>query len=80
MRHDPTLIGMLSGQTGLSRRTVRRGLDDLIREGFLVHDERGYIAAFPKEEPPTDQAGGSVISLALAPLVGPDSQRGRDEK
>jgi len=68
MKHDSEFIAELSRATGMSRRTVRRGLDDLVSAGFLVRDQSGaYIASINgvpiNDEPPADQAGGSLISL-----------------
>jgi DNA-binding GntR family transcriptional regulator len=77
MKHDSEFVRALSRETGLSRRTIKRGLDDLISAGYLAHDARGYVAVI-KDEPPADQAEGSLFSetLVAAPLVDPDSQQG----
>jgi hypothetical protein len=74
MKHDPEFVRTLSRQTGLSRRTIKRGLDDLISAGYLTREASGYVAVI-KNEPPADRAEGSLIStLVAAPLVDPDSQ------
>jgi DNA-binding transcriptional regulator YhcF (GntR family) len=51
MKHDSEFVRALSRETGLSRRTIKRGLDDLISAGYLAHDARGYVAVI-KDEPP----------------------------
>jgi hypothetical protein len=81
MKHDSEFVRALSRETGLSRRTIKRGLDDLIGAGYLMRDTSGYVAVM-KNDPPADQAGGSPISEALvaAPIVNPDRQGGQDEK
>jgi len=80
MRHDRELVRQLSRDTGLSRKTIKRGLDDLISAGHLAHDERGYLALV-KAEPPADQAGGSlVLGLPSTPIGHPASQGGRNDE
>jgi DeoR/GlpR family transcriptional regulator of sugar metabolism len=81
MKHDPDLVRALRRESGLSRRTIRRGLDDLISAGYLIRDASGYVAVI-KDEPPADQAEGSLISetLVAAPIVNPDRQGGQNEK
>ena len=78
MRHDPILVEAISRATGMNPRTVKRGLDDLINAGHLVHDSQGYLA-LTKAEPPADQAGGPLGSEAtLAPIGNPARQGGQD--
>jgi DeoR/GlpR family transcriptional regulator of sugar metabolism len=78
LKHDRAIVEAISHATGMSPRTVRRGLNDLTRAGYLAHDARGYFA-ITKAEPPADQAEGSLVSGSLlAPIGGPARQGGRD--
>jgi DNA-binding IclR family transcriptional regulator len=78
MKHDPTFVEAISRATGMSPRTVKRGLNELTRAGYLAHDARGYFATM-KAEPPADQAEGS-LACGAAPIGGPARQGGRDVK
>jgi DeoR/GlpR family transcriptional regulator of sugar metabolism len=80
VRHNSVLVEAISQATGTSRRTIRRGLDDLINPGHLASNSRGYLAIM-KTEPPADQARGPLVSVApLAPIGDPARQGGRSEK
>jgi hypothetical protein len=80
VRHPRSFIELLSRDSGLSHRAVRGGLDDLINAGLLVRDSSdAYIAVLKAEGPTADRAEGPLTSEASASLVGPDSQRSRDE-
>lgn len=77
MKHDPIFVDAISRAIGISPRTVRRGLDDLIKAGYLAHDAHGYLAM--KAEPPADQAEGS-LARGAAPIGHPARQGGQSEK
>jgi DeoR/GlpR family transcriptional regulator of sugar metabolism len=80
LRHNSALVEAISQATGISRRAIRRGLDDLINAGHLARDTRGYVAIM-KTEPPADQARGPLVYVApLAPIGDPARQGGRSEK
>ena len=81
VKHNPAFVEAISRATGMSPRTVKRGLNDLIRAGYLAHDARGGYLAIMKAEPPADQARGPLVSVApLAPIGDPARQGGRSEK
>ena len=56
VRHNSALVEAISQATGISRRTIRRGLDDLINAGHLARDARGYLAIM-KTDPPLIRRG-----------------------
>jgi DeoR/GlpR family transcriptional regulator of sugar metabolism len=78
VKHDPTIVEAISRATGMSPRTVKRGLNELIKAGYLATDPNGYLAIMKK--PPADQAKGSAISETslLAPIGDPARQGGQD--
>jgi hypothetical protein len=81
VKHDPAIVEAISRATGMSPRTVKRGLNDLIRAGYLAHDARGGYLAIMKAEPPADQAEGSTNSgncSLSAPIGHPARQGGQD--
>jgi hypothetical protein len=50
--HDPSFVKQLSRDTGLSYRTIKLALDDLIKFGHLTHDGHGGYIATIKANPP----------------------------
>jgi hypothetical protein len=77
MKHPAAFVELLSRDTGLSLKDAEAGLNDLIEAGLLKRDRRGqYFAVLPKDEPPADQAEGSISSAAP---IGNDASQGSQD-